>query len=268
MANRIGRAMREIATIDSLANGNQWVNRIHPLVKFFITILYIVLVVSFGKYDLEGLIGMTLYPIIMFTITDFSVKNALYRMRVVLPLVCVVGIFNPIFDRNIIFTIGTLGISGGVVSMVTLMLKGILTVLASYLLVVSTSMEALCYALRKLHLPKTFVTQLLLIYRYIRVLMEEANRITQAYALRAPGQKGIAYHVWGPLLGQLLIRTLDRAQEIYDSMCLRGFDGEFRTAKTRMHFGIGDVIYLIVGTAGLILLFIFPVFTYIAGFVA
>ena len=107
------------------------------------------------------------------------------------------------------------------------MIKGIFTVFASYLLIATTTIEKICYALRLLHLPKIFVTQILLIYRYISVLLSEANRITQAYALRAPGQKGIHFKVWGSLVGQMLLRSMDRAEDIYEGMCLRGYQGEF-----------------------------------------
>ena len=55
----------------------------------------------------------------------------------------------------------------------------------------------------------------------------EGIRIATAYALRAPGQKGIQFRAWGSLLGQLLLRSIDRAQLVYESMQLRGFAGSF-----------------------------------------
>ena len=65
-------------------------------------------------------------------------------------------------------------------------------------------------------------------YRYVTVLLEEVNRITQAYSLRAPNQKGIHYKVWGTLTGQVLLRSMDRANAVYESMLLRGYDGSFQ----------------------------------------
>lgn len=63
------------------------------------------------------------------------------------------------------------------------------------------------------------------VYRYISVLLAETQRVVQAYELRAPGQKGIHFKVWGSLMGQMLLRSMDRAEVIYESMCLRGFVG-------------------------------------------
>ena len=57
--------------------------------------------------------------------------------------------------------------------------------------------------------------------------------MTEAYHLRAPGQKGIHISAWGSFLGQLLLRSMDRAEALYESMELRGFYGEFYYAKGR-----------------------------------
>ena len=107
--------------------------------------------------------------------------------------------------------------------MFTLILKGVLSLLASFLLIASTPVESLCYALRRLHVPSVIVTLLLLTYRYVGVLTEEASVMTDAYHLRAPGQKGIHRSAWGSFFGQLLLRSMDRAEDLYSSMQLRGF---------------------------------------------
>ena len=85
--------------------------------------------------------------------------------------------------------------------------------------------------MRQLHMPKMLTSLLLLTFRYISVLLEEVAVMTEAYHLRAPGQKGIHVSAWGSFLGQLLLRSMDRAQELYDSMLLRGFRGEFHYAQ-------------------------------------
>ena len=99
------------------------------------------------------------------------------------------------------------------------------------LLIATTSIDTLCAALRMLHVPDILVTLLLLTYRYIGVMMEEVAVMTEAYSLRAPGQKGIHISAWGSFLGQLLLRSMDRAEALYHSMLLRGFRGEYYYAE-------------------------------------
>lgn len=216
-------------------------NELHPLGKLLISVLYIFTVVSFDKYAVAPLILMSLYPIFGFVLGELSIRTGLYRMRLILPLVLIVGIFNPFFDRDIVLRIGQIGITRGVISMITLMLKGFYAVLAAYILIATTSIEKICYALRAIHVPKIIVIVILLIERYFYIMGEEADRIVTAYKLRAPKQKGIHYSAWGTLVGMWLIRSMDRAGVVYESMLLRGFKGDFDTGKQKTK--LFDIMY-------------------------
>lgn len=149
----------------------------------------------------------------------------------VLPLVCMVGLANPFLDAKVLLYLGTIPITGGIVSMLTLMLKGVFSLMASFLLIATTSIDSLCAGLRKLHVPEILTTLLLLTYRYIGLMIEQVSIMTESYALRAPNQTGIHVSAWGSFLGQLLLRSQDRAQELYESMLLRGFTGAFHYAQ-------------------------------------
>ncbi len=243
--NRISDAIVDLHKMDMEAGKCGWLQGIHPLPKLFVTLIFILLTVSFGKYDLPGVLKMGIYLIILFVLGDISVKLLLKRMKAVLLLVCLVGIANPFFDREVMFRLGTVTVTGGMVSAVTLMFKGIFAVSASYLLMVTTSMEDICYALRKMHMPKMFVTVLMLVYRYMILFLKEIQRMTDAYTLRAPGQKGVHYKVWGTMVGQLLLRSMDRAQNVYDSMTLRGYNGEFHL-RCKKRAGGSDYLYVFV----------------------
>jgi cobalt/nickel transport system permease protein len=186
---------------------------------------------------------MVLWPVLMFTISGVEVRTCFYKLRIVLPLVMAVGLFNPIFDREIMLQIGGIGISGGVISMITLMLKGVLCLMASFLLVATTPFDNICAALRRVHFPAMLVTLLLLTYRYVGVMTEELAVMTDAYHLRAPGQKGIHVSAGGSFLGQLLLRSMDRAQELYASMLLRGYHQHFHYAPVKP-FRSRDAAYM------------------------
>ena len=69
--------------------------------------------------------------------------------------------------------------------------------------------------------------------------------MTEAYSLRAPGQKGIHISAWGSFLGQLLLRSMDRAEALYHSMLLRGFRGEYYYAEVPQ-CGVSSVVFTIV----------------------
>ena len=225
--DKLSQAQSELREMDALAAEDSPIHRLHPLCKLLVTVAYIATVVSFPKYDFTGLVVMVLYPVFLFQAALIPVGTCFYKLRVVLPLVCAVGLVNPFLDKMPLLQFGNLTVTGGMVSMVTLMLKGVFSLMASFLLIATTPIDSLCAALRRLHVPSLLTTLLLLTYRYIGVMLEEVAIMTEGYKLRAPGQKGIHISAWGSFLGQLLLRSMDRAQELFDSMQLRGFRGEF-----------------------------------------
>lgn len=225
--DKLNHASTELREMDNLAALSSPIHNLHPLSKLIVTLSYIFLTVSFNKYDFSGLIVMLLYPVAVFSVSGISIRKCFYKLRFVLPLVCAVGLFNPFFDKVPLVSIGTVTVSGGVISMITLMLKGVFCLMASFILVATTTIDAICAALRKIHIPNMIVTLLLLTYRYIAVMIDEVSVMSTAYKLRAPGQKGIHHSAWGSFLGQLLLRSMDKAEELYSCMLLRGFRGEF-----------------------------------------
>ena len=262
--NSIEKNLNELNKLETLQQRSHWMNELHPLGKLLLSVLYIFTVVSFDKYSIAPLIKMAVYPAFGFIVGDLSLKDGLYRMRLILPLVLFVGILNPFFDKNVLFYITSNGVipsdlslsgyslatftvipvTGGVLSMITLMLKGFYAVLSAYILIATTSIDDICYALRIIHVPKTIVIVIMLIYRYFGVMAMEADRIVTAYRLRAPSQKGIHYKAWGTLVGQWLLRSMDKAGIVYESMLLRGFKGDFRIKKKSL--GLMDIIYPVI----------------------
>lgn len=231
--------------MDELAAEESPVHELSAIAKLLSTVVYILIVMSFDKYDLGGLVPMVLWPVLLFQVSGIPVRTCFYKLRIVLPLVMAVGLFNPLFDREIMLYLGNIGVSGGVISMITLMLKGVFCLMASFLLVATTPFDSICAALRRMHFPALLVTLLLLTYRYVGVMTQELAIMTDAYHLRAPGQKGIHISAWGSFLGQLLLRSMDRAQELYASMLLRGYHQHFHYAPIKP-FRTKDALFMAV----------------------
>lgn len=242
---KISEAIYDFHYINDMSHRKIWLNGIHPLIKLIVTLSYIMILTSFPKYEFLGILPMVIYPIILFNSIKISFLKICKKIWPVILLVCFVGLFNPIFDYRPIVRVEGFIITGGMISAFTLMLKGVLTVLASILLVITTGIEGICYGLRLIHVPNIFVTQILLTYRYIVILLEEANQIYEAYSLRGSRQKGVHMHVWGSLIGNLLIRSIDKANILYDSMVIRGYKGEF-SYKNNRKTTIIDYLYLFV----------------------
>lgn len=229
--DKISSALEQIQIFDRLSREDKWINRIHPLFKVIVTFFYILLVVSFDKYHIMGLFTMLVYPLILFELSGISLFKTVYRLRFLLLFISLFGVFNPFFDTKPLIVWNQITITGGVVSMITLIGKGVLSLLASYLLIATTSIEGICYALRIIRVPKVLVTQILLTYRYIPIFLLEVKYTLEAYSLKALRANGIHFKVCGSLVGLILLRSINRAYEVYQSMCLRGYRGEFYSIK-------------------------------------
>ena len=241
------RATANIRIMEELADKDTAVHRRHPVANLLVTLFYIVAVASYGKYELSALLPLLFYPLAVFSIADIPPGLVLKRMALALPFVIGIGIFNPIFDKNTI-TLAGMAISAGWVSFASILLRCCLSVVGALLLMCVEGMKGLSAALRALKVPRILVMQLLLTFRYIHVLGEEAARMMLAYQLRAPGQRGIAFRQWGPMAGQWLLRTLKRADRLHQAMLCRGFNGDLPARKPGA-FTLTDTLYLLGWTA-------------------
>lgn len=235
--------------LDDLARKDTFIHNIHPLVKLLTTVVYLTVVVSFGRYEMGSLLPFIFYPVVLFALGDLPVAPILKRVLLAGPFIIGIGILNPFFDRQVV-EVGGIAVSRGWATFFSLLLKCLLTVTAALLLIATTGVDKLAGAMRMLKVPRLFVLQFLLTYRYISVLTEEVARMWRAYSLRAPAQRGIHRSVWGSFAGQLLLRTFERAQYVYQAMCLRGFAGEYHTGGCA-GLKAGDLVYL----AGWVLFF-------------
>jgi len=228
--SKIANSLYNIRLLNDLANKNTSIHNIHPLAKVIATVIYLIMLTSCGRYEISRLLPYIFYPVLIFAFAELPAVPILKRVLLVEPLIIGIGILNPLFD-NYTINIGDFAISRGWITFFSIFIKSSMAIVASLLLVATTGMDKMALALRMLKIPKIFVLQLLLTYRYISVLIEEVFKMQRAYTLRAPGQKGIHISAWGSFAGQLILRAFDRAQRVYQAMSLRGFTGEYNTGE-------------------------------------
>lgn len=229
--------------LDDLSKKETFIHRLHPLIKLLTTVLYLGVVISYGKYELGSLLPLFLYPYIVLLLSELPAWEILKRLLLIEPFIIGIGILNPIIEKQT-FALGVISISVGWIALFSIIIKSALTITAVLILIATTGMDKMALALRMLKIPKIFVLQLLLTYRYISVLLEEFWRMLRAYSLRTLEFKGIKRKAWGSFVGQLILRTFDRAQRVYQAMCLRGFNGEYNTGED-ISIKVIDFVYLI-----------------------
>ena len=233
----------DIGYLDTLSSQDTAVHRLDPRAKLITTVVFIATVVSFGKYEISALIPFVFYPAFLLAVGNLPLAYILRKILLVSPFAVLVGVFNPVLDQAAIMTIGDLSITGGWVSFASILVRFTLTVGAAMTLVAVTGFNAVCMALEKLGAPRFFALQLLFLYRYLFVLVDEAVRMIRARSLRVFNGRGMNLTAYGSLLGHLLLRTLNRAQRIHSAMWCRGFDGNIRIMKP-LSFGQTEYVFM------------------------
>jgi len=104
------------------------------------------------------------------------------------------------------------------------MVKSTICLSTMILLSNTTPFSELLDVLRLARFPALIITTLALMYRYLSVLLDETDRMSRARASRTFTTRRV--HVWttlGTVIGQLFIRSTERAERIYAAMCTRGW---------------------------------------------
>ena len=247
------QATAGIDHLEQLAMADSPVHRLHPMAKLLVTIVYVVIVISFSTRNVSGLIPFIFYPAIMMSLSGTPYRPILGRLLIALPFSLMGGISNLILIRGTAFYIGDIAISMGVVSFTSIMLKTLLSVFAVLLLIATTSFIEISYQLTRLKIPQILCLQFVLTYRYLAALISEALTMFTAYSLRAPRQKGIKMKDMGSFLGQLILRSFDRAERVYQAMKCRGFHGVFY-GKKHSNFDMTDWSFIILSVVAVMFL--------------
>jgi cobalt/nickel transport system permease protein len=222
------RAAAGMDRLERLSLGDSPVHRLHPLPKLLTTIIYIGVVISFPPYNVSGLIPFLAYPFFLMPASGTPPGPLAGRLACALPFSLMGALSNLFLIRAGAFTIGGFTVSFGLLSFTSIMLKTLLTVFAVLLLIATTPFTDISAQFTALGVPKIICLQLIMTYRYIGLLLREAATMMTAYFLRAPGLNGIRMKDMGSFLGQLILRSVDRAGRVYRSMKCRGFQGVYR----------------------------------------
>lgn len=170
-------------------------------------------------------------------ITQVSVHRYLKWFYPILPflLLSVVGIIlTASSDPSVMYWSLKLGSIYFGVSKVTLVqglvlgLQAMTAIVCTYFLALSTPFQQLMSVLLQIHLPKLFVEQTMLIYRFIFIFLDECIKIYHAQQMRL-GYSGFknSLESISILLKMLFMQVMIRYEQLQDSLEMKLFDGNF-----------------------------------------
>ena len=208
--------------------------------------------VWFGKLDARAkLVGIFVFVIVSAVLTDFGL--VLVSLAVALTLVLASRL--PIFYLGrmyltalpfILFASVSVFLFGGWERGIEMWARTSACVLPLLVLAAGTETFDLFAGLRRLHVPAVITTLLMLTQRYILLLSEELSRMS--IARKARGFRGArnlldryGLKVLAFTAGMVLVRSFDRADDIYEGLKCKGF-GQEMTPWRRSQVALKDVL--------------------------
>lgn len=248
------------ASFDRYEQRESVIHHLDPRAKVVITVLFIVSNVFLpdGAWIAFGLVWALI--LLAGRLARLALVRLLMRSVVALPfaLAAVTIIFTHPGETLATWQIGGLTVTAtdaGFVRFISIMLRSWLSVQMALLLAATTPFPDLMHALRHLRVPAVLITIISFMYRYLYVLTDEAGRLLRARTARSarlPAGKGGRSLLWrartaGNMVGQLLLRSIERSERVYQAMAARGYRGHFLTMTPHVMSARDWLAFLVAG---------------------
>jgi cobalt/nickel transport system permease protein len=237
-----GESLAALRDLDALSARNLPLARLDPRAALLVTLLLSVLVASFPKGEVVALVPFLAWPVALASLAAVPLRTFLRALLVPLPFVLLAALPALIVEP---------GAPGRAIA-ASILLRFALTATSALLLAAVWGLPALAWGMERLGAPRVLVAQLLVLWRYLFVLGEEAVRMERARSMRSFGSRGRELALAGPFLGTLLLRSQDRAERIDRALRARAFAGSFPALRPH-RFGGGSAAFLAGWSAALVL---------------
>jgi cobalt/nickel transport system permease protein len=250
--------MLHVDLADQYRRGSSVIHQLDPRVKILGAILFIAAAALLPPGTWASFVLLWAATLFVSARTGLGIGYALKRSFVALPFALAAITLPFTVPGRPIGHLGSLTLSAeGSVRFLSILIKSWLSMQAAILLVVTAAFPDLLWGLRELRVPRTLVSIVAFMYRYLFVFADEALRLRRARAARSAQGEGKSGGglIWrgrvaGGMVGNLALRAFERSERIYDAMTARGFRGEIKTLDPPRltagdrNAGVGWVTYL------------------------
>lgn len=224
--------------LDRYISGSSAIHNADPRVKTGLTLLFIVALTTLPTASWPFIFGFLAFVWAMVLTTGISPARVLRRTFIALPfvLVAVPSVFARSGEPLVEWSAGFITLTPtreGLEFLATITLKSWIAVTAAVLLSATTRFMDIVAALRWFRVPELLLAVVAMMYRYLFLLIGEAQRMIVARRARSAAIDGARdggslrwrARVTGHMAGSLFIRTFDRSDRVYMAMLARGYDG-------------------------------------------
>ncbi|MFC1553574.1 energy-coupling factor transporter transmembrane component T family protein [candidate division KSB1 bacterium] len=202
--------------------------------KLIFNLLFLIFILSIRTFDLYEIIFYILILTIWAYLARPSFRTVLKRLMFAVPIIFVLG-FTALFSSEglSVFSFKILSINFSVTDtalhkFALQIIRVFLSLLSLIIFLSSENIVNVFHGMRKLGLPKIFVSAIFITFRYIDVIKLQAQKMVRAKKARSYNLTlKMNFKMSGILIGNLFLRSLRRSANVYNAMLARGFNGEF-----------------------------------------
>jgi len=225
--------------LDRYSDLGSIIHRLDPRVKTIFFFALILVIVSTPPQETVKFLGYFLMLLILLLLSRVPFLYVFARTLVIIPFVLMIAIFIPFFKGGEVagsynFLTLHLTISDkGLLILQNILIKSWLSVLSLTILTSTAKFSSLLKALEILKTPRVLILIASFFYRYMFLLVDQIMKIKNARDSRS-FKKNPLYQlkIFGYMIGELFIRTYNRAERIYLAMLSRGFNGTIYTLES------------------------------------
>ncbi len=225
--------------LDRYSDLGSVIHRLDPRVKVIFFFALILVIVSTPPQETVRFLGYFLMLLILLLLSRVPFLYVFGRTLAIIPFVLLVAIFIPFFKGGEVagsYNFLTLHLTvshKGLLILQNILIKSWLSVLSLTILTSTTKFSSLLKALEILKIPRVLILIASFFYRYMFLLVDQIMKIKNARDSRS-FKKNPLYQlkIFGYMIGELFIRTYDRAERIYLAMLSRGFNGSIHTLES------------------------------------
>jgi len=223
------------------------VHRLDARAKIIVFLALIVISVSTPPDAWTAFLGYGAFLAVMAAASCLPLGHVLRRAWIIAPFVAMTAIFIPFVKGGGGYSlgVGSPGVSrSGLMVFWNLLIKSGIAIFSMILLSSTTAFPSLMRGFERLKAPRVLVMLASFAYRYIFVLVDEAERMERARDSRCYGGRWLWHaRVVGQMIGTLFLRSYERAERVYAAMASRGFDGRI-VAPAEARMAAGDCAFV------------------------
>lgn len=237
-SRRILNFFEEAIHTERYASMQSPIHAIDPRLK-----LFSLLAIACTAISIRGIVAQLLLAtllVLMAFASRISMRYFLLRATFFIPIFAGIialptAFISPV-TSDTLMKFDILGVSlavskGGLERAITFVAKVWVCSSSLILLTLTTKLDRIAQALKRLKLPDVIASMLIMTHRYTFLLVEEIDRMILAREARTVGKRTRLELVrWiGSILGSLFIRAYERGERVHAAMLARGYSGKFLT---------------------------------------